>query len=81
MGWKGSSGTAELEVTGTSSHSQQQATTLALGEVLLRQLSGSIGFIDGEWFCKDVELDGDYIEWEEWNSKTADMVVTKALIE
>lgn len=83
-GWKGSSGTAELEATATSSHShshsQQQTTTLALGEVLLRQLSGSIGFIDGEWFCKDIELNGDYIEWEEWNSKTADMVVTGPLI-
>ena len=25
--------------------------------------------------CEDIELDVDYIEWEEWNSKTADMVV------
>jgi hypothetical protein len=81
-GWKGSSGTAELEVTATSSHSQQQTMTaaptrpLTLGEVLARQLSGSIGFIDGSWFCKNLELDGDWIEWEEWRSKCADMVVT-----
>lgn len=83
MGWKGSSGTAELEVTATNSSQQQTAAprTLALGEVLLRQLSGSIGFIDGECFCKDIELDGQYIEWEEWNSKTADMVVTRPLLE
>jgi hypothetical protein len=82
-GWKGSSGTAELNVAATSSHSHSQQTTIAgttrtltLGEVLVRQLSGSIGFIGGEWFCTDLELDGDWIEWEEWNSKTADMEVT-----
>jgi hypothetical protein len=83
IGWKGSSGTAELEVTAPTGHSQQQMTTaaaptrtLTLGEVLVRQLSGSIGFIDGSWFCKDIELDGDWVEWEEWRSKCADMVVT-----
>ena len=83
IGWKGSSGTAELEVAAPTGHSQQQMTTaaaptrtLTLGEVLVRQLSGSIGFIDGSWFCKDIELDGDWVEWEEWRSKCADMVVT-----
>jgi hypothetical protein len=83
IGWKGSSGTAELEVAAPTGHSQQQMTTaaaptrtLTLGEVLVRQLSGSIGFIDGSWFCKDIELGGDWVEWEEWRSKCADMVVT-----
>eukprot|EP01043_Picozoa_sp_COSAG02_P030107 COSAG02_NODE_1907_length_10423_cov_22.481596_6_plen_308_part_00 len=66
IGWKGSSGVVDLEVQGRTT----------LGELLHQKLCADVGWIDGTLFAKDIEIDGECVEWEEWNSKCADMIVT-----
>ena len=68
-GWKGSSATATLKV--------GEGEALSVGFLLRRELCADVGLIDGELFCKDLQLpDGEYVDWDLGRSKCVDMEVT-----